>query len=87
VGAIFWGWDLGAVMLLYWTERAIIGFFNVCKIIVVSKWIAFVSAPFFLAHFGGFMAVHFMLLYTFFLKGSNSDLGSEENLYPPQTSS
>jgi hypothetical protein len=80
LGAIFWNWDLGVVMLLYWSESAVIGFFNVGKIIVVSKWGALVAAPFFLGHFGGFMAIHFMFLYTFFLKDAHSDPATKASL-------
>jgi len=67
-GAVFFGWDLGMIMLLYWAESAIIGLFNLCKIIVIGKWAALVAAPFFLGHFGGFMAGHFLFLYAFFLR-------------------
>ena len=67
-GALFFGWDLGMIMLLYWAESAIIGFFNLCKIIVIGKWAALAAGPFFLGHFGGFMAVHFLFLYSLFLQ-------------------
>lgn len=76
VGAVFWSWDLGMVMLLYWAESAIIGFFNVCKIVVIGRWAAAFAGPFFIGHFGGFMAAHFLFLYTLFLRGS----GNEPNL-------
>jgi hypothetical protein len=56
-GAAFLGWSLSDVMVLYWAESAIIGFFNVCKIVVIGRWFALAAAPFFLGHFGGFMAV------------------------------
>ncbi len=68
-GAIFYGWDLGMVMLLYWAESAIIGVFNLCKIVVIGRWAALMAGPFFAGHFGGFMAVHFLFLYTLFIKG------------------
>lgn len=69
VGAFFWGWDLANVMVLYWAESAVIGFFNICKIIVIGRWAALLAAPFFAGHFGGFMAVHFLFLYSLFVKG------------------
>jgi len=68
-GAIFLGWKLSDVMVLYWAESAIIGFFNVCKIAVIGRWFALAAGPFFLGHFGGFMAVHFLFIYTIFVKG------------------
>ena len=72
-GAVFWDWDLGQMMLLYWAESAIIGFFNLCKIAVIGRWFALLAGPFFLGHFGGFMAVHFLFLYEIFIRGSFSD--------------
>ena len=68
LGAVFWNWDLGLLMLLYWAESAVIGFFNVCKIAVIGKWMAPGAALFFLGHFGGFMAIHFLFLNALFLQ-------------------
>ncbi|MHC4434296.1 MAG: DUF6498-containing protein, partial [Planctomycetota bacterium] len=31
-GAIFWGWDAGNIVLLYWAENLAVGFYNVLKI-------------------------------------------------------
>jgi hypothetical protein len=78
VGAAFWGWELSDVMVLYWAESAIIGFWNVCKIAVIGKWFALLAGPFFIGHFGGFMAVHFLFIYTLFVKGiQGSDSGGD----------
>jgi hypothetical protein len=68
-GAALFGWDLGLVMVLYWAESAVIGFFNICKMAVIGRWAALLAAPFFAGHFGGFMAVHFLFLWGFFVKG------------------
>jgi len=68
-GTIFLGWSLSDVMVLYWAESAVIGLFNIAKIIVIGRWAALLAAPFFMGHFGGFMAVHFLFIYTFFVKG------------------
>lgn len=68
LGAVFWDWDLGLLMLLYWAESAVIGFFNVCRMVVIGKWMAIGPAVFFLAHFGGFMAIHFLFLHALFLQ-------------------
>ncbi len=67
-GSVFLGWNLGDVMVLYWAESAIIGFFNVCKIAVISRWLVLLVGPFFIGHFGGFMAIHFLFLYSIFVK-------------------
>jgi len=68
-GAAFFGWKLSDVMVLYWAESAIIGFFNICKIAVIGRWFALLAVPFFSGHFGGFMAVHFLFVYGIFVEG------------------
>ena len=67
-GSVFLGWNLADVMVLYWAESAVIGFFNICKIVVIGRWMALFAGPFFAGHFGGFMAVHFLFIYTIFIK-------------------
>jgi len=76
-GAAFLGWDLGNVMVLYWAESAVIGFFNICKIIVIGRWFALLAAPFFAGHFGGFMAIHFLFLYGIFVQGPGDFSGGD----------
>ena len=68
-GTLFLGWHLSDVMVLYWAESAIIGFFNVCKIAFIGRWAALLAGPFFIGHFGGFMAVHFLFIYGIFVEG------------------
>jgi len=67
-GSVFLGWSLSDVMVLYWAESAVIGLFNIFKIIIIGRWAALFAAPFFVGHFGGFMAVHFLFIYTIFVK-------------------
>jgi len=68
-GTLFLGWSLSDVLVLYWAESAVIGLFNICKIIMISKFGALFAVPFFIGHFGGFMAIHFLFIYTIFVKG------------------
>ena len=75
VGAVFWGWRLSDVMVLYWAESAVIGFFNVCKIVMISRMMALLAAPFFIGHFGAFMAVHFLFIYSIFIQGPQDTTG------------
>ncbi len=67
-GSVFFSWQLSDIMVLYWAESAIIGFFNVCKIVTINRLGALFAGPFFVAHFGAFMAVHFLFLFTIFVK-------------------
>ena len=77
-GTVFLGWRLSDVMVLYWAESAIVGFYNVCKMAVIGKWAVLAAGPFFMGHFGGFMAIHFLFIYTLFVQGvGNSDGGGD----------
>jgi hypothetical protein len=69
-GVLFFGWDLASVIVLFWAESAVIGFYTVLKMAVVGKSAALVAVPFFVGHFGGFMAGHFLLIYSFFVRGA-----------------
>ena len=62
---------------LFWLERAVIGLFNIFKMVVRSYYVVeteknyrdlaiFFRVPFFVVHFGGFMAVHLFLIITLF---------------------
>lgn len=69
VGVLFLGWDLGQVMVLFWAENAVIGFYNLLKLGYVAKWATVFVGPFFLGHFGGFMVGHFLFIYYLFVRG------------------
>lgn len=63
------GWDIGEIMLLYWAESGIIGLFNLLKMAVVGRWATLFYGPFFVGHYGAFMAAHLLFIYTFFVHG------------------
>lgn len=69
LGVLFDGWKLGEVMVLFWAESAVIGFYTLLKMAVVGKWLAPFSGIFFVGHFGGFMAIHFLFIYQLFVRG------------------
>jgi len=79
-GSVFLGWNLADVLVLYWAESAVIGFFNICKIAVIGRWGALLAGPFFIGHFGGFMAIHFLFIYTLFIKQPQSSGASSGDL-------
>ena len=66
VGLLFWDWDLRSILLLYWAENAVIGSYNVLKMLIIGRWLALPVILFFLMHYGLFMAVHlfFVLMLT-----------------------
>jgi len=37
VGVLAWGWNLGAIMLLYWLENGVVGLLNVPKLVLAAK--------------------------------------------------
>jgi len=67
-GVLFFGWDLPSVLILFWAESAVIAFYTVLKIAVVGKLLALFEVPFFIGHFGGFMTLHFLFIYTLFVR-------------------
>jgi len=68
LGILFWHWDLFTLMMLYWSETGIIGFWHILRMAIEAKWFSLFLVPFFTVHFGGFMTGHFFFLMTFFGK-------------------
>lgn len=77
-GVLFLGWGLGNVMVLFWAESAVIGFYTLLKMVVVGKFAVLFAGPFFVGHFGGFMAVHFL-----FIQGLILNAGMKPSEEPP----
>ncbi|MEE4360674.1 MAG: DUF6498-containing protein [Pseudomonadales bacterium] len=64
LGVLVWHWEVGSLLVLYWSENLIIGGFTLLKLIVNRPVGGSFAALFFLIHYGGFCAVHglFVLL-------------------------
>ncbi|MFW1678533.1 DUF6498-containing protein [Pontibacter sp. JAM-7] len=73
IGWWFMEWRLADVMVLYWAESAVIGIFNVCKMATINKVGGVFQGVFFIAHYSGFMAVHFLFIYSLFVQGFEPD--------------
>jgi len=67
--AVMGDWALEQVIVLCGAESAIVAFYTILKIAMVAKWWAPFPGIFFLAHFSGFMAIHFMFIYELFIRG------------------
>lgn len=65
-GVLLLDWQIGDVMLLFWAESAIIGVYNLFKMWVIGRWSVLIMGPFFIGHYGAFMAVHLLLIYGLF---------------------
>jgi hypothetical protein len=85
-GVIWLGWDVASIMLVYWMENLVIGFYSALKLafagfdepgIQVGK---FFSVPFFCAHYGAFCAGHGMFLQLIFNVGGDRDAIVEASL-------
>jgi hypothetical protein len=75
-GALLCGWNLGELMVLYWAESGVIAVYNVAKMAVIARWLALPAGVFFFAHFGAFMAIHFLFVYELFVRGATRGAGA-----------
>lgn len=64
IGVLSWGWSVGAVLLAYWIESAIIGLLNIPRIWAAqgSAGNKLFTSAFFTVHYGGFAAAHLVFL-------------------------
>lgn len=71
VGVLLWNWDLFLLMLLYWSETAIIGFWMAISALRyppdgMHRASVGVALTFFGLHAGAFMTAHLLFLWVFF---------------------
>jgi len=75
LGIVFWDWDAFLLLVLYWMETAVIGFWTMMMIAVAPqdaigpkarKTSRLFLIPFFIVHSGIFMGVHFLFLWELF---------------------
>lgn len=58
LGVLVFHWDVAALVVLYWSENLVLGFYTLLKMLVKSPLGGLGSGLFFLIHYGGFCAVH-----------------------------
>jgi len=71
LGALYWSWDIFTIIILYWMESAVIGFFNLLKMKKINNEKFSPLIPFFIVHYSVFMIVHLMFIAQLF----TADLG------------
>jgi hypothetical protein len=77
-GVFLFGWDVTFIVLLYWIENLIVGFYNILKMAALKMSQAVGNTqklfliPFFCVHYGGFCAVHGLFLTVFFKIGAGA---------------
>lgn len=87
-GVLFDGWHAGTIVLLYWSENVIIGFYNVLKMALtrVEKPVFHLAKlfpiGFFCFHYGAFCAVHGFFIFTLFRLGGHLDSGAGSPAWP-----
>lgn len=79
-GVVILGWEAFAVVLLFWFENVVIGFYNILRILWtrpddVGRWAAKVfMVPFFTFHYGMFTFVHGIFVVALFGAGTVESL-------------
>ncbi|MFC1844816.1 DUF6498-containing protein [Thermodesulfobacteriota bacterium] len=78
IGIFFFDWDVTFIVLLYWFENLIAGFYNILKmaLLKVDRTLKnankFFIIPFFCLHYGAFCGAHGLFLTVFFKIGESS---------------
>lgn len=80
-GIIFWEWKVFPVMVLFWLENIIVGFFFILRILTMSATGGFshplpfriFGALFFTAHYGLFTWGHGVFIFVLFAPNSNAN--------------
>lgn len=66
IGVLFLGWNLLEVVLVFWAESAVIGLFNIAKMIRIDPGKGSRVSLFFIVHYGIFMVGHAAFIVTIF---------------------
>jgi hypothetical protein len=70
LGVLFFHWDVAALVVLYWSENLVLGFYTLLKMLVKSPLGGLGSGLFFLIHYGGFCAVHGLFIMALLVDGN-----------------
>ena len=74
IGVLFWDWNVGSILLMYWFENIVIGVYNAVKMAmsplgkeepqyVTDTTLKWSLIGFFVLHYGGFCAGHGVFVY------------------------
>ena len=73
IGVLFFGWDVSTILILYWSENVIIGFYNIIKMALAKGEVRpkqtyerLFLIGFFIVHFGIFTFGHAAFVFSFF---------------------
>ncbi|NND67215.1 MAG: hypothetical protein HKN19_06490 [Halioglobus sp.] len=74
---VLFDWDVAALMILYWSENLILGFYTLARMLLVSPLGGLGMAAFFCIHYGGFCAAHGLFLLTMLLDVDIDPIGDD----------
>ena len=78
-GVLFFGWDTFLLLVLFWAENLVVGFYNVIKMALAGGGASpaekFALIPFFIVHYGMFTMVHGIFVFVMF--GGVTDEGAD----------
>ncbi|MDH3872097.1 MAG: DUF6498-containing protein [Gammaproteobacteria bacterium] len=57
-GVLRLDWDVGSIVVLYWAENLVIGFYTVIKLLLAAGVKGLFLVLFFIMHYGGFCGIH-----------------------------
>ena len=87
-GALFLDWKLLSIVVVYWAESAVVGLYNIIRMMMaVGEQKAFM-VPFFMFHYGFFMLGHYVAIMIFGIfthDRSIIDIGFLAPLYADRT--
>ena len=66
-GVLLFDWDVASLVILYWSENLVIGFYNLLKMATAHGLRAVYPGLFFLFHYGAFCAVHGLFIVSLLL--------------------
>ncbi|HAT03594.1 MAG TPA: hypothetical protein DCS29_02330 [Candidatus Magasanikbacteria bacterium] len=86
IGVLFWDWNVGSILLMYWFENIVIGVYNAVKMAmsplgkeepqyVTDTTLKWSLIGFFVLHYGGFCAGHGVFVYLLY-KISYGEIGT-----------
>lgn len=67
VGVLYFDWDVAGLMVLYWSENLVLGFYTLAKMLIISPLGGLGLGTFFCIHYGGFCAGHGVFITTLLL--------------------
>jgi hypothetical protein len=79
-GVVVFGWDAFYIVLLYWAENIVIGFYNILKIAFAKVEPPILQIgklfliPFFTLHYSAFVGGHGLFIFVLFGKGEGNNL-------------